>query len=226
MSNSRISRAGTFVVKSGVSSVRSKHLVAMTDFLIKHGVPTPPAIQYGKSGEVWFPFLAGVGGLERLVEEGPDTLSNLLGPVVQLHKIPIPDRLEAFDPFARIVERVRGPDDAAIDSLAEKYRRSLPAPKVTGIIHGDFHAGQLLTDNSHQVWLLDLEDLAVGPGEADIGNFAAHLATRPETRKQRRLDSSIGYWFKRTCNAYSRRHGHLFRRPQGPTRILPFFAER
>ena len=41
---------------------------------------------------------------------------------------------------------------------------------------------KVIVDRVGQAWLLDLDDIAAGPPEADIGNLIAHLATRPDTR--------------------------------------------
>jgi aminoglycoside phosphotransferase (APT) family kinase protein len=45
-------------------------------------------------------------------------------------------------------------------------------------VHGDLHPGQFIRDRRGQVWLIDLDDLALGPPEVDFGNLAACLATR------------------------------------------------
>jgi aminoglycoside phosphotransferase (APT) family kinase protein len=46
------------------------------------------------------------------------------------------------------------------------------------VIHGDFHPGQTLRDGAGTVWLVDLDDLALAPPEADFGNLAAWMATQ------------------------------------------------
>jgi aminoglycoside phosphotransferase (APT) family kinase protein len=73
-------------------------------------------------------------------------------------------------------------------------------PKATAV-HGDFHAGQLIMDSAGRVWLLDLEDLATGAPESDLGNFAAHLATRPETRRGP-IQQGFEHWLGHTLEAY------------------------
>lgn len=44
----------------------------------------------------------------------------------------------------------------------------------TCLIHGDFHPGQILIDDN-MTYIVDLDRLAVGPSEADVGNFLAQL---------------------------------------------------
>lgn len=46
------------------------------------------------------------------------------------------------------------------------------------LVHGDFHLRQLIrpTDRNDYV-LVDLDDLAIGPAESDLGNCIAHLTT-------------------------------------------------
>lgn len=44
----------------------------------------------------------------------------------------------------------------------------------TCLIHGDFHPGQILISDK-MTYLIDIDRLAVGPAEADLGNFIAQL---------------------------------------------------
>ncbi len=46
------------------------------------------------------------------------------------------------------------------------------------VVHGDFHPGQTICDAMGRLWLIDLDDLALAPPEADLGNLAAWMATQ------------------------------------------------
>lgn len=85
--------------------------------------------------------------------------------------------LTQHDPFARIDARLwRTPEKLLrrIEAL-----RAIPLPPGGGSVHGDFHPGQVMRDGFGKLWLIDLDDMATGPVEADIGNLAAYLATQP-----------------------------------------------
>jgi hypothetical protein len=87
--------------------------------------------------------------------------------------------LSRFDPFLRIRPRLPGAPPLIRDMahrLMEKDA-SLNWPQ-TAVIHGDFHPGQVLCDAQGRAWLVDLDDLALAPPEADLGNLAAWMATQ------------------------------------------------
>ena len=112
---------------------------------------------------------------------GPDliaSLPDLLAPLLALQQVHLPAlRLPRHDALLRIRPRLcHAP--AAISWLAQQQLCHLPAERDT-ICHGDFHPGQVIRDASGRSWLLDLDDLARGPVEADLGNLMAWLATRP-----------------------------------------------
>jgi hypothetical protein len=87
--------------------------------------------------------------------------------------------LARFDPFLRIRPRLHL---APLD-VQEMARRLMARDETmhwaqTHVIHGDFHPGQVLCDGKGQLWLVDLDDLALAPPEADLGNLAAWMATQ------------------------------------------------
>lgn len=150
------------------------------------GVPTPAVL--GPSGEngLCFEHVEGQSGQVLLAKD----LARLLSVVARLHRASLPN-LPAFDPFLRIRPRA-GVETAlpVVDILSE------PVPTGHATLHGDLHVGQFLQSRSGDVWIVDLDDLAVGPPEADLANFAAHLATsQPSCR--------IHDWSDRVCKAWA-----------------------
>lgn len=88
--------------------------------------------------------------------------------------------LPAYDPFLRIDARLgavrHAPAYSALKDMIE-HLRSVPLP-TQGTLHGDFHPGQVLRDDAGALWVIDLDDMARGPVEADLGNLAAWRLTQ------------------------------------------------
>lgn len=173
----RVAFHGDNVLKRLGDGNHPETLIRRTDALIANGIPTP-RVRLGDAPDiVVFDRIAGDSGLAVLVAEGRAVLAELTSPLRQLHQVDLTD-LPEFDPLLRIRPRLGASTPGWIDTWIGD---NLPPPARGVPIHGDFHAGQLIRDTAGKVWILDLDDLASGPAEADIGNFAAHLATRPET---------------------------------------------
>ena len=133
-----------------------------------------------------------------VIAEGAGALGPLIRAVSTLHAAGVTG-LDPFDPLTRIRPRLVGGD---APWMSDWIARHMPPPSAPGLVHGDFHAGQLIRDRQGAVWILDLDDLALGPPEADIGNFAAHLATRPETRRGHPI-AGFGDWLGGIVAHYS-----------------------
>ena len=136
------------------------------------GINTPhPTRTDGRT--LRFPRICGTTGADLL-----KALPDLLAPLTRLNQLRLPCLdLPQHDPLRRIRPRLAlAPDGVA--RLVEQQLGQLPAP-TDALCHGDFHPGQVIRDASGQSWLLDLDDLAHGPAEADLGNLIAWLATRP-----------------------------------------------
>jgi Phosphotransferase enzyme family len=133
------------------------------------GVPTPAARPGEASTSLLFDWVEA---------KAPPSLPQLIRAVGRLGRMAT-DGLNRFDPFLRIRPRL----DLASSGIREMHAElvaqnaTLDWPAET-VIHGDFHPGQCLQDWSGKVWLVDLDDLALGPPEADLGNLAAWIATR------------------------------------------------
>jgi hypothetical protein len=132
------------------------------------GVPTPAARQGDTSTCLLF---------DRIEGDATPALPHLIETVGLLGRMS-PDGLDRFDPFLRIRPRLDVAPWAIRDLHAELVAQDAALGwRETGVIHGDFHPGQCLQDRSGKVWLVDLDDLALGPIEADLGNLAAWIAT-------------------------------------------------
>jgi len=190
------------VFRKTVTDVGAARLLAeRTRTLRAAGVSTPEARLAAGSATLSFPSIEGESGLALIAAQGAGCLPRLLEPLRALHLAAIAG-LAPFDPAAKILNRLRpGDPERRLHDLLVRVSEHGGTAR-TGTVHGDFHAGQLVVDAAGQAWLLDLEDLAVGAPEADLGNFAAHLATRPETR---RGAAATGFetWLADTIGAYA-----------------------
>lgn len=146
---------------------RAREALRRTRCLRGQSVPTPAAKAGARPAELVFDRISG--------RTGPDLVGGdpgaLLDALARLHAARVPD-LPAFDPLLRIVPRLHLTDVPEVRALAEG-----PVPRGRAVVHGDLHVGQFIVEPSGKVWLVDLDDLAIGPPEADLANFAAHLAT-------------------------------------------------
>ncbi len=115
---------------------------------------------------------------DRIESDGAPPLADMLAALHPLHRMKHRG-LMRFDPFARILPRLTDAPPAILARVADLLAqdRALNWP-INHVIHGDFHPGQVLRDRQGRVWLIDLDDLALGPVEADLGNLAAWMATQ------------------------------------------------
>jgi hypothetical protein len=135
------------------------------------GVPTPAVLARTEPQRLAF---------DRIVQHGQPTFAGMLAVLQRLNRMP-PDGLIRFDPFLRIRPRLSAATSRtrALVSELEAQDAALYWP-ANSVIHGDFHPGQTILDASGEVWLVDLDDLALAPPEADLGNLAAWRATCTE----------------------------------------------
>lgn len=113
----------------------------------------------------------------RVTPAGDPDLAGMLAALARLHAMPGAG-LSRFDPFRRITPRL-----AAAPPPLRALAAGLAAADAacgwpaSSPVHGDFHPGQVLADAGGTVWLVDLDDMALAPPEADLGNLAAWLAS-------------------------------------------------
>jgi aminoglycoside phosphotransferase (APT) family kinase protein len=189
------------------NSPKPEILVRRAQQLSNAGVPTPIGRHDQALNELVFPWIDGITGeaylrreIESAAAEGPEGLSpavwgRLIDPLVRLHgSDPSGLDLRPLDPWRKIHPRIEAVGARSgraavffrrVEASCLLCARALAAATRDGasrptVVHGDFHARQLLMGDDPQMpWLLDLEDLALGAGESDLGNFVAHLVTSP-----------------------------------------------
>lgn len=154
-------------------------------------VSTPAILGFGKTTIDFQKVDGQSGGLLDL-----DDLSPLLSEVARLHQASVKN-LPRYDPFLRVRPRLTVPTRLPVSDILSE-----PVPNGTATLHGDLHVGQFIRSDDQTIWIVDLDDLAIGPPEADIANFAAHLATSLRSR-------SIRDWSGRVCRAWAEIGGAL-----------------
>ncbi len=142
-----------------------------TGLALAAGVPTPAVL--GRAGGTTLIF-------QHVAVAAPPDLPQMSGVLQCLHGL-APAGFARFDPFRRIRPRL-GLAPAQVSALVTRLQAQDAARHRAGrgVIHGDFHPGQVLCDVMGKVWLVDLDDMALAPREADFGNLAAWMATQAE----------------------------------------------
>jgi len=199
---SRVWRDGGQIRKRIKDQIAARHLIRWTEELRARDVPTPQAEFDARDQTLVFRLIEGTAGLTVIQDRRALALADLLRPLLALHRVTL-NGPGPFDPAAKILPRLTPDDPAVMREDLQTLLRAVPELPNATLVHGDFHAGQLIMDPSGTVWLLDLDDLATGAPESDLGNFAAHLATRPETRCGP-IVQGFEYWLGHTLDAYCR----------------------
>jgi len=166
------------------------------------GVPTPLLTFRPMTRELIAPWVNGYNGRERLrrMMKGNPNFTNvpttywlsLLEPLVQLHRSDLRNTaLVQLDPYRRVRPRLKSKGPCVGRKTPTRELDLYQTLENVGVnltsihdannwvpVHGDFHVGQVMfgTDSNTPV-LLDLDDLALGMPESDIGNCIAHLVT-------------------------------------------------
>lgn len=146
---------------------RAQEALRRTRALRRHSVQTPAAQPGPDATTLVFDRIAGQTG--RALIGLP--MAPLLRALSGLHAARVPD-LPTYDPLLRIRTRLELTNKPLLREIADG-----PVPTGRAVLHGDLHVGQFVVEPSGAVWLVDLDDMAIGPPEADLANFAAHLAT-------------------------------------------------
>lgn len=164
---------------------RAQEALRRTLALRQQGLPTPMAGQGPSPETLRFQRIEGQTARDLIGV----ALTPLLHAIRRLHAAQM-NGLPAYDPLLRIRPRLALTDNPHLKRLAEG-----PVPTGRALLHGDLHVGQFIREPSGKIWLIDLDDLAIGPPEADIANFAAHLAT---------TDPRVGIaeWATHVCGAW------------------------
>lgn len=172
--------------------------------LMRAGCPTPPLAEARGGQSMQGAHISGATARALLAEARPDTrsesfagieglLAHAMQALAALHDAPLP-RFDVgrADPWRRIDPRltllasqVREGSAAwadAVKLLVRRQKQLHAGPVLKGsqvrLLHNDFHCGQLICpEGCDRFVIVDLDDLASGPVESDIANFAAHFVT-------------------------------------------------
>lgn len=120
---------------------------------------------------------------EELPPHRPGTPVEIAAALRRLHDLPVPsDLLQPLDPFVRLDERIDAgttlcPDDREwlrnrLVALRADYYRALPARLSARVVHGDAYGGNIVTTETGETVLLDLERCSIGPPEWDLVSIA------------------------------------------------------
>lgn len=168
---------------------RNAHVAAealrRSRLLAGQGVLTPVAQPGPSDDALLFEHIDGVCGIDLVA----DNLDAMLALVHDVHQTTVPE-LPIYDPFLRIRPRLGLSTDVLVRAIVEE---NVPAGDAT--LHGDLHVGQFLRDGAGAVWIVDVDDMAIGPPEADLANFTAHLATSEPRR-------GIDFWARSICTRW------------------------
>lgn len=177
-------------LKTHPDAATAAEALRRSTLLRTQGLATPSASLGSSAEEVLFEHIEGCSGSTLLHGE----LDLLLKALAQLHRAEIAG-LPVYDPFLRIRPRLRLSDAEAVRGIVQEV---VPTGSIT--LHGDLHVGQFIGDQQGSIWIVDLDDLAIGPAEADLANFTAHLATSDP-------HCQIAQWSDAVCTAWTE-HGH------------------
>ena len=154
-------------LKLYASAAQAAEALRRTSVLRAQSVQTPAA-RYGSTPlELDFDAIEGRTGHDLIGQ----AFHPLLESVAHLHEASVL-KLAPYDPLLRIRRRLALTDVPLLQEITNG-----PVPPGRAILHGDLHVGQFIVSPEGAVWLVDLDDLAMGPPEADLANFTAHLAT-------------------------------------------------
>lgn len=144
-----------------------------------------PLFWISDAGVIAHQFLEGAKLSEIILGDEPDAaLTRVAHALSTFHDLPataLPDR-SMEEAFQRAEENVRGFCDCAghiRQRAARVWDELMTLSKCTqpgrvGLVHGDFHQGQVLLDGT-KVRLLDLDGAHLGEVAADVANFMAQM---------------------------------------------------
>lgn len=199
LARSSLGRSALFKKTYPPARARAATLAATrSQSLFERGLPTPPGLR--EPSGVAFSRIAGPTAFEDWRDgraaEHARLIAEIVVPLVRLHRMSRRDlRLRRHDPWRRIAPRLADGSAAAISlgphrcsimrRLATAVETQLAAcrglTRRPALVHGDYHLRQLIRPQGAQGYVVvDLDDLAAGAPESDIGNCIAHLVTSPE----------------------------------------------
>jgi hypothetical protein len=206
---SRVRSCGGRLFKRYLSEGPAEIALARADWLDGKGVLTPCGVLARHRRLAEFAMISGAPGHSVVDSQARRIKPSLFRPIVRLHALKPDLPLPRFDPLAKILPRLDQETSALLQSeLAIALDVIDGFDHSNTVIHGDLHAGQFIIDEAESAWLLDLDDLSEGDPAADIGNFAAHLATRDESAR-RNPSASLTAWLDAVLLAYGQAGGRV-----------------
>lgn len=170
--NARVTIGQSVVLKRFLTPAMAEAAFDRAAALWDAGIATPVPIRVDDL-TLRFPRIHGDTGKNLL-----SSLRDLLSPLAKLHRLDLHGLgLRPYDPLARIRPRLSLAPAWMKDQISQTMAR-IPVG-TRSLCHGDFHPAQVIRDAEGLSWLLDLDDLALGPVEADLGNLIGWLATQP-----------------------------------------------
>ena len=101
-----------------------------------------------------------------------------------LARIDAPAGLTRLHDVVRVLGAVMPQAAAQARKVVGQLEKRLPPASPPSTLHGDLHLNNILVD-SGRVALVDLDDLCLGPAEAELGSFVAALAYRATLHGER-----------------------------------------
>lgn len=193
----RQNQSGRSFSKRYLNAATTAEVIRRTRIARLNGVVTPNINAVKNNHTIQFERIDGECGIQLLQKT---SLRELIAPLIALHDIDHA-KFPRFDPFLRIDPRVAALSipHGLVQEINKRKHIEFP---TTGIVHGDFHLKQLIRDTDGHCWVIDLDDLAIGPIEADLGNLAAYLATHPATMGDS-MSTSLRYWKQQIMGAWN-----------------------
>ena len=180
------------VVYKGVAAGCARELIERADALRAAGVHTPAIRLTHDPQMIAMALVPGQTAAVQLARASanPDfqmsdpgsCIDGLIQVMHAMHQVPAQIALPRLDPFRQIWRRLGAAAGLGSARLAYLHERALllqrrhqalSAQVLAVTLHGDFHPGQVICGARN--WVLDLDDMCVGPGEFDLANLYAHL---------------------------------------------------
>lgn len=148
------------------------------------GVPVPKILHTFESPEEAVTVLRREPGDSNWTPPTPEMAADLAETLARLHAAPVADEDRAHLPdvslaallprFARWAEEAENaPLRGDVDALAERFTGVAERP--VGLIHGDFHPGNVLSDGRRVTAVIDWEEAALGDPRIDVALMEAML---------------------------------------------------
>lgn len=225
---------------------RGASLAILSASLNEAGVPTPVGRLDRHARGLVFPWLYGAE-VRHLIRSScgmhgaVDALwTTLLQPLVRLHAVaPASLSLPEHDAMKHVSRRIGssswGESDDRLVPFHDKLRQAVREERHALserriVVHGDFHVGQVLVDSAAGTsWVVDIDDVALGVAEMDVGNLVAHLVTSPAlslpaisaaSTNESAIDESYQVW----CSRIGKRYESLSGTPLSVDRLRLYGA--